>query len=232
MPRIADLWVLQEIDSALDIRRGQLADAQERLGDPEELLAARARVADLREGARRAWSSQKDIEAEAEPIKAKIAAADEKLYGGSVRNPKELSDLQADVEQLKRQLSAVEDRDLEALGALESAEQELREAEATLASLEAATREEQAELNERIARLTGEVGQYEAERRDAASAIEDTVLRVYDHVRRAHQGRGVARLDRSLCTGCRITLPTTMVNKARSGQALVQCPTCERILFA
>ena len=41
----------------------------------------------------------------------------------------------------------------------------------------------------------------------------------------------MAKLDRDLCTGCRISLPTNMVNKARSGNALVQCPNCERILY-
>jgi predicted nucleic acid-binding Zn-ribbon protein len=101
-----------------------------------------------------------------------------------------------------------------------------------LETLDAAWREEQAELTERIERLAAEVAEYEAERAEQAADIEPDLLGVYEHVRRAHQGKGVARLDRNLCLGCRISLPTSAVNKARAGSALVQCPNCERILCA
>jgi predicted nucleic acid-binding Zn-ribbon protein len=232
MPSIAELWKLQEIDSALDARRASLADARERLGETEELVAARAEASALRDALRDARGSQKDIELEADGVRAKIAPAEEKLYGGTIRNPKELSDLQADIDQLRRHLSVVEDRDLEALARLESAEASLREAEARLAALEEAHRQEQQELQERIALLTVEIRQYEARRAAAVAAVDRDALGVYEHLRRAHQGRGVARLDRNLCTGCRISLPTATVNKARGGNALVQCPNCERILYA
>jgi predicted nucleic acid-binding Zn-ribbon protein len=232
MPAIADLWKLQEIDSVLDARRASLADARERLGEPEDLLSTRAEVDALRERVREARSTQRDIELEADGVRARIAPAEEKLYGGTIRNPKELSDLQADIEQLRRQLSAVEDRDLEALSGVESAESALRDSQSRLAALEVAHQQEQQELHERIAILTMEIRQYEKQRTAAAAAIDPGALRVYDHLRRAHQGKGVARLDRNLCTGCRITLPTATVNKARGGNALVQCPNCERILYA
>jgi predicted nucleic acid-binding Zn-ribbon protein len=41
----------------------------------------------------------------------------------------------------------------------------------------------------------------------------------------------MARLDRNLCLGCRISLPVSTVNRARAGAVVVQCPNCERILF-
>jgi predicted nucleic acid-binding Zn-ribbon protein len=34
-----------------------------------------------------------------------------------------------------------------------------------------------------------------------------------------------------MCQGCRITLPTSMLQKARAGLGLVQCVSCERILL-
>src|SRR3954447_25101170 len=102
---ISDLWKLQEIDSALDARRASLEDAEARLGDTEELLAARERTQELREAAPRARTEQKDIELEADELRSKIAPLETKLYGGSIRNPKELKDLQADIDQLKRHLS-------------------------------------------------------------------------------------------------------------------------------
>lgn len=232
MPNISELVRLQETDLALDSRRATLADAESRIGETDELLALRDRVVTLRDALHAAEGTQKDVELEADALKAKIAPAEEKLYSGAIKNPKELTDLQADVDQLKRQLSAVEDRDLEALTALESAQTEFRTAEAELAALEQSWAAEQAELTATIARLGTEIGELEATRRERVEYIDSELLARYDHVRRAHQGRGVAKLDRNLCLGCRISLPVSMVNKARSGGAVVQCPNCERILYA
>jgi predicted nucleic acid-binding Zn-ribbon protein len=231
MPSLAELWSLQEIDSALDMRRASLDDARARIGESEDVVALRARVEELRAASRRAQAAQKDVELEADDLKSKIAPAEEKLYSGSIRNPRELSDLQADIAQLKQHLSAVEDRDLEALSVLEQADAELRAATAELEAQETAWREEQAELAERSDRLAGEIAIYERQRAEAAAEIEQELLKTYDHVRRAHQGRGVARLDRNLCLGCRISLPVSIVNRARAGQVVVQCPNCERILY-
>ena len=232
MSLISDLWKLQEIDSALDARRGSLDDAEARLGESEELLAARERKRELQEATRRARTEQKDIELEADELRSKIAPLETKLYGGSIRNPKELADLQADMDQLKRHLSTVEDRDLEALSALEATESDLRTATAELESVEAASAEEQRDLHERIAKLHSEIDEYATKRDEQAAHIDRATLKTYDHLRQAHQGRALAKLDRNLCLGCRISLPTSVVNKARAGNTLAHCPNCERILVA
>jgi hypothetical protein len=232
MMRTADLWRLQEIDSALDARRATIEDARARLGASEEVASARAELDERITRHRDGLAAQKDLELQADDLRSKIAPAEQKLYSGVIKNPKELADLQHDIELHKKQLSAIEDQDIEALSAVEASEREVSEARTRADALEQAWRDEQAELAERIERLTAEVAGYEAERRNSAADVEPGILRTYEHVRRAHHGRGVARLDRNLCLGCRISLPTSTVNKARAGNALVQCPNCERILCA
>lgn len=230
MNQTADLWRLQEIDTALDAARASLDDARERIGETDELRDARARVEDLARALAAASSTQHDIEVEADDLKAKVAPLEEKLYGGSIRNPKELSDLQADIDQIKRHISAVEDRDLEALGALEEVEAQAASARAALAELESAWQAEQSELTERSERLAADIVRLEEDRREQAARVGPDLLGRYEHIRRTHQGRGVAKLDRNVCQGCRISLPVSLVNRARAGNAVVQCPNCERIL--
>jgi predicted nucleic acid-binding Zn-ribbon protein len=41
----------------------------------------------------------------------------------------------------------------------------------------------------------------------------------------------VAVVERGLCQGCRISLPMSVVQKARAGAGLVKCVSCERILL-
>lgn len=229
---LTDLWRLQETDTALDSRRASLDDAKLRLGESEELTAARARHEELLAIQHQAESAQKDIDTEASDLRAKITPQETKLYSGSIKSPKELGDLQADIDQLKRHLAAVEDRDLEALAAVETAERDATAAAAELAAIEAAWREEQSDLAARIQILTTEIATYDEQRRDRAEYVDGELLKTYDRLRVAHNGRAMAKLDRNLCTGCRISLPTNLVNKARAGTALAQCPNCERILIA
>ncbi|MDP9236835.1 MAG: C4-type zinc ribbon domain-containing protein [Chloroflexota bacterium] len=231
MTELADLWRLQETDIALDSRRASLEDAHARISDSEELIAARARYDGLLTAQRQAESAQRSIETEAADLRAKITPQETKLYSGAIKSPKELGDLQADIDQLKRHLSAVEDRDLEALAAAEAAGNEARTAGAEHEAIDAAWREEQAELAARVERLTSEIAVYDEQRRERAAYIDANLLKTYDRLRVAHAGRAMAKLDRNLCTGCRISLPTNLVNKARAGSALVQCPNCERILI-
>src|SRR5262245_28308617 len=199
MLRTADLWRLQEIDSSIDSRRATIDDAQARLGDAAELDAERGEAMERSAAQRAAAAEQRDVDLQASDLRSKIAPAEEKLYSGAIKNPKELTDLQQDIDQLKRQLAAAEDRDIEAMAALESADKELQIAQARVETLDAAWRDEQATLSANIDRLSTEVGTYEAERREVSEGIDPGVLQVYEHVRRAHQGKGAARLDRNLC---------------------------------
>src|SRR5581483_2027461 len=169
---------------------------------------------------------------EAEELRARIKDLDAKLYSGSIRQPKELADLQADVESLRRQLATIEDRDLDAMSSVEAAEREAAAARDDAARIEAAWRAEQQELQDRAARLRVEIAEYDARRRDEETAVPADVLRTYDRLRAARNGRAVAKLDRNICLGCRISLPQNTVTRARGGSALVHCPNCERILMA
>ena len=232
MASTRELWLLQEEDTALDSRRASLADAELRVGESDDVVSLHDRVAELRAVAHTAGAEQKDIELEADALRRKIAAEEAKLYSGSIKNPKELKDLQEEIDQLKRHLSAVEDRDLEALAAIERADGDLSAAEEELSSTEAAWREDQAELAERVDRLRREIAEHEESRRAHAETIAPDLLRTYDRLRASHQGKGVAKLDRNLCMGCRISLPVNLVNRARAGGTLTQCPNCERILIA
>ena len=87
MTWINDLRRLQETDTALDSRRGSLADAEAHLGETEELIDLRTRVQELAAALSVARGDQKDVELEADDLKSKIAPAETKLYSGAIKNP-------------------------------------------------------------------------------------------------------------------------------------------------
>jgi predicted nucleic acid-binding Zn-ribbon protein len=168
---------------------------------------------------------------EAEEVRGKAAAIENKLYGGSVRNPKELEDYQADLTSLRGRLSRREDALLEAMLELDDAEAGLKQAEAALAEVEESWKAQQASLQEARAKLEGEIEGLEAKRARQVDGMDAAAVSLYDVLREHRQGTAVAVVERGLCQGCRISLPMSVVQKARAGVGLVQCVSCERILL-
>jgi len=231
MTLVADLYALQEIDSALDACKASLADIESRLGEADELAEARQRTLEHQEALQEVEKQQREQEWQIDDLRQKIEPLEKKLYGGTIRNPKELADLQQDVDSLKRRQRGLEDRDLEIMVAVEEAQKEAEEAQRSLSETEEAWQTEQDRLRQEQTSLRQEIEDLEAQRTEQVGLIEPATLTLYEALREAHQGRAVAKVERGTCQGCRISLPMNVVRRVRSGDELVQCTSCERILY-
>ena len=65
-----------------------------------------------------------------------------------------------------------------------------------------------------------------------AAQVEPPLLQRYETLRQAKGGRAVAKVERDLCQGCRMSLPTQLRQRVRSGRQAVNCSSCGRMLFA
>jgi predicted nucleic acid-binding Zn-ribbon protein len=228
---VATLYELQEFDLAIDSANATLADVEERLRHDEELVAARENVKRLEEELSRIRQQQRDIDLDAEKIRERVKATETKLYGGSVRNPRELEDLQQDVQALTHQLRGREDEVLSLMMRAEELDGELQQARKNLADVEKVRNEEQEKLHAQQTAIQSELTSLEGQRSSQLTLIDPTALGLYSSLRERRQGRAVARVQQGMCQGCRIALPMTVLQRARPGIELVQCPSCERILY-
>jgi uncharacterized protein len=226
-----DLYALQETDQALDKAKGRLAQIEAQLGESEEMILAREAAEDKRSVAEQLRSRLSDAEYSVEEIRTKAAAVETKLYGGTVRNPKELSDLSDDLKSLGHLVATREDTLLGLLLEIEDADAQLAAAQAEYGSLEGAWKEQQAALLREKSQLEPEIASLQAKREGQAASIDGSSLRLYGLLRDRHGGYAVAEVQRGMCQGCRITLPMSLLQKVRTGIGLVQCVSCERILF-
>ena len=227
----AELYALQEIDSAIDVAQATLAAVEEQLGETEELTSGRVAVEEHREALRGLRESQRDVEWQVDDARSHVTAVESKLYGGTVRNPKELAGLNDDANMLKGHLQLREDELLNHMVKVEEQEAALRQAEAVLKEVEGRWRGEQADLLGQKERLEAELAELAGSRRGQAGRIDGRVLELYDLLRGRRQGKAVAKAERGMCQGCRISLPMSVLQKARSGFDVVQCVSCERILY-
>lgn len=230
MTSATDLLGLQEIDLNRDSRRAVIADAEARMGETDELRNAREALREAEEELAGLQRAQRALDSELEDLDARIKAEEEKLYSGAIKNPKELTDLQKEVESLKQRRGSLDERSLASMEQIEQATRAVKEARDTAAASEAEWQAVQGDLLATKTRAESEMAVLDEERARRVEGMDRPALVLYDTLRPKKQGRPVARVERGTCFGCRVMLPTHVVQKIRAGTSLVQCPGCERIL--
>jgi predicted nucleic acid-binding Zn-ribbon protein len=232
MTSAADLFALQEIDLRRDARRAVIADIESRLTQTEAVRAAREAVEDAEDDLSGLQRLQRSLDAKLADLDAKIKPLETKMYDGSVRNPKELTDMQRELDHLKGQRGALDDQGLELLEAIEETSRLLAGARQTLQRAEADWQAEQRQLQEQKSDAESEYASLDGQRGDHTAEMDRGMLGLYESLRTSKAGRAVAMVVRGQCQGCHITLPTHLVQQLRGGGRLIQCPNCERILVA
>ncbi len=231
MSKGRQLYELQEVDLEIEAKREALSNVQSRLGQSQALDEARANLATEKNHCDELNVSQRAGEWEVEDLRTKVAGIEQKLYGGTVKNPKELSSLQEQAEHLTKRRREEEDKVLDIMTEAEAAQASLAMISQEVESLEISWKEEQAELSREQDRLSTNLANLEQRRKDLGSRIDAASLRLYEELRTKKKGRAVAKVEQGMCQGCRIVLPVRELQRARASQELVQCDSCERILY-
>jgi uncharacterized protein len=226
------LFRLQQVDRQMERARAELETIRKALENDAELKQALSRLDEAQSGHHRAEQQLKNAEAEASAQRIKIEQANAALYGGNVKNPKELQDLQMEVASLKKHLVTLEERQLEAMLAAETAETELQHATTSLETVQARLGNEHKTLVERQSALSAQVEQLTEERQAALAPIEASLLQTYDDLRRQKRGLAITEVEDNACAACGTTINASVQQNARSQKQLAYCPSCGRILFA
>ena len=232
MTSAADLFALQEIDLRRDARRAVIADIESRLEEPEAVRAAREAVEDTEGDLKGLQRLQRSFDAKLADLDAKIKPLETRMYDGSVRNPKELTDMQKELDHFRAQRGKLDDEGLELIEAVEEMTKLLKQQQTALSTAEADWQQEQRDLRDQKSVAESEFSSLEGQRGDHTAEMDRGMLGLYESLRTSKAGRAVALVVRGQCQGCRITLPTHLVQRLRGGGLLIQCPNCERILVA
>jgi len=231
MSVVRQLYQLQLLDSEWDGKTAQLAEVNDGLGETDELIQAREAVAETTVGVKQLRSRLRALELDVAAVSAKLKQNQERLYGGRVRNPKELSGLQEEAGALRRRGSELEDQQLELMIELEEHEAELAERQARLRQIEANWQEDQARLKAEKEQLEFRLAELEEERAEKRSPVGRAVLADYDDLRARGGGTAVARLKGGICQVCGVDVPVSMANAVERGAGVHYCPVCGRLLF-
>jgi hypothetical protein len=226
------LYRLQQVDSQIDQIQARLRTIQQTLENDEALRAANEHFTATTGKHKDAERLLKLSEADVEKQRIKIEQTESSLYGGKVHNPKELQDLQKDVVSLKRHLETLEERELEAMIAAETAEKEWQTAQADLESVQSNLKEQHKDLTQESEMLHKHLERLHSERQAVVTDIASQTLNVYDQLRKQKRGLAITTIEDNSCEACGTTLTASQQQNARSTSQLFHCPTCGRILYA
>src|SRR5512135_1321666 len=137
---------LQDGDSVIDRLTRRLNEIKAALHETDELIAARSARRTADDAVTRERAHRKELDLADASLETRIKDADKRLYSGTVKNPKELLDLQNDIASLKKQKNTLDDQLFAAMMIMEEAETQLKTCTNSLTRVEAEWRASQGDL--------------------------------------------------------------------------------------
>lgn len=230
MSRSATLYALQQIDSEIDTHQRRLLELSSLIGEAEELKETRKSLEATKQALTDSRTLQKDQELELQGVNQKKRLSEKALYGGRIRNPKELTDLQEEVASLDRRKASLEDRLLETMMQVEEGEAEEKAIRSDIQRIENRWQTEQADYLAEKESLENRLDELTSLRENQVSTIPPGDLKTYEQVRGRRGGLAVVLLKDSECQGCMTGVSVARVKEAHR-DTLAICGTCLRILY-
>ena len=226
------LYQLQEIDLEIESNEQALNQIASQLGDSQAVVSTQARLTSENQHLEELGRQQHSVEWEIDDLTGKLTALEQKLYSGKINNPKELTSLQQEVDGLRVRRNHLEDKALEIMEEVEAVTAGVASISSQLKTLEAEWHSQQQRLSAEMEQLKTVLSRLR-DKRELLSAeinkIDPQAIDFYHELKR-QKGQAVAKVVQGICRGCRISLPSIELQRARGG-SLVQCSSCGRILF-
>jgi predicted nucleic acid-binding Zn-ribbon protein len=226
------LFHLQEIDKQIRTLKARVIEIDRALESDQRIIMAESQVDSAKKAQHAAQVKLKGIEELARELSTRIEISEKNLYGGSIRNPKELQDLQHEIAALKRQKSSLEDNQLTAMIELEDAENIYQTRISDLEHIRAAVIEDSSTLIGEKSNAAIILNRLSLERSGILHSIPSNSLDLYETLSISKKGQALAKIDEDSCSACGASLRPSLIQSARSKLSLAYCPSCGRILFA
>lgn len=172
--------------------------------------------------------SIKDILASIEEINKDIKEVEDKLYSSS--SLKTIDIYQKMLENKKAEIKEKEERvyyNMERLDRIKIEKEKLLEKGNELKKIYNSLRDEYTkalnDINERIKQLN--------EKRELLTEqIKPKIIEEYERIKN-EKGYGLCEINRDICSGCGINIPTVIINEVKDRNKITKCPHCGVILY-
>lgn len=230
LPEITQLLKLQERDQRIRQLQKELKEI------PKHEAQARTQLAGDQAAVANAHQKVQEIEVKIKGLQLDIQTRQNSIkrlhdQQFETRKNDEFRALGTEIERYQKDVSGIEDKELEQMEALESAKIEHKDAQAKLAVTQAHVNEELKVLAERAEGMKKRLTEVEAERRELVAPVETSILDVYTRLFSKKPDAAIVPLEHGICKGCHMKLVSATVQALRNGNGITQCENCGRILY-
>ncbi len=221
---------LQRLDSAAQDAQRRLAEAPEREKALEARLeAARQHVATAKAQLTDSQNARRAIEKEVAVHQGRLSKFREQAM--AVKTNQEYHAVQHEITFAQTEIKKLEDTVLERMMEGDDLTATVKRVEAELAAEQKAIEAERRAMAAEATELQASLDRVSAERTGVIGAIDPQVLYIFEQVARKRHGVAVAEARDGICTICHVRLRPQVFNNVRRNDSIVQCDSCNRILF-
>lgn len=226
---IETLAALQAIDRRIKDKEAELGELEKETGSQRSLFEAKeAEARTAREELAQVGSRRRELEAKLQD--EEVRSKERRMLLGRMRNDKETSALQREIDVAKETKARHEEELLTLIEQSETIEGNLKALEDELRAIGENVDRLGEASGGRTRALRSEIEAGRAERERLSSKLGAPLRRRYEQVFQRRDGIAVIAVTDGHCAGCNVTLPPQMWNRIRRGDEFDSCPSCQRIL--
>jgi predicted nucleic acid-binding Zn-ribbon protein len=230
LPVIQQLLDLQDRDQRIislskDLKNIPLLQerAKGRLADDEASVAAalgRVREVELK---------IKNLELDANTRRNTIGRLKEQQF--ATRKNEEFRAMGHEIERYEKEISNLEDQELELMDKLEKVKPDLTAAQQALSATKKSVDSEIAELTDRAKAIQDRLAELTKERTDLSANVEPDALAMYNRLLKSKGNSVVVYLDKETCQGCHMKVVLATIQGVREQKEITNCEQCGRVLY-
>ena len=230
LPELQQLIRLQQLENTATEALGQLEDI------PARLEALDARLAQHEEGVEVATlalnehrTSRASLEKDVAEVQGRLSRFKEQLM--AVKTNKEYQAIQTEIAGGERDVGRLEDQLLERMLEADDLGRDVANAEQHLTEERTAVDAERERVEQERSALEAQLTTFDAERNTVAEQLPPRAMSLFDSLARGRKGVAVVEARHGRCTSCQVRLRPQLFNDVRANNALIQCESCQRILY-
>ena len=229
LPDIENLLHLQGVDKEIRRLHDEVAELPKRVAVIEQKLAGtKAQLEKAQAAVKADEASRRKFETNINDLRGKISKyRDQSL---DVKTNEQYKALLHEIQFAEKEIGANEDKILELMVNADSRDKEVKAAQAELKEETAEIEKEKEQARRRTAEDEKLLAEAKSRRDGLRGGVREDLLRQYERVSK-FRGSGIAEVRDHKCMGCMVMLRPQTYNEVRSGNDVVICDSCQRVLY-
>ena len=229
LPDIENLLKLQEVDKEIRRLQDEIAEFPKRVAAIElKLAGTKTQLEKAQTAVKADEAARRKHDTTIGDLRGRISKyRDQSL---DVKTNEQYKALLHEIQFAEKEIAATEDKILELMVNADSRDKEVKAAQAEAKAETAEIEKEKDQARQRTAEDEKLLAEQRAKRDQLRTGVKEDLLRQYERVSK-FRGSGISEVRNQKCMACQVMLRPQTYNEIRSGQQIVFCDSCQRVLY-